>query len=488
MRPTAARRVTSSRDDGSSVQDRGSPAAVPAASSRSVEAGCSAEAGGSAISRLSVRTIQPSLKRSCESRSNRQLATTFSSIASGKRSSGGSRMPPVAASGEIEGDAGPAVEGRAAEDGGMEKASGRSGSVLTPKNGHFYPIKTGFHRLNRGLPADNRILRGFPNIPKLPLSMKPLPGAPSQSDDKLTSVQPGPPPRNVWKNLPACPPGRFPPLQRIVIFSMNLPGRSPARVDGSAASPAFPRSSERRHATCMPPVFLDNNSQSETESVNCRPQRAKMAQKTGADAHLDLPHDPSQDSPSQDSPSPYSFSPYSFSLRPRLVLDGLVLDGLVLDGRLLTGWFRRLDSWCREVRAPQANVRPCGARRCKATFRRGKSLDPWPFRPVRCLLERSCPLGNFFPRCSSACLRGPSSPEAFLPRPRIAGRPDDSRRLSGPGWQQPRPMSPPRKKGSSGDAPVRPTSHACSLDPPNAPGTSGGWKRRTTPRPAHASA
>jgi len=262
---------------------------------------------------------------------------------------------------------------------------------------------------------------------------------------------------------------------------MTLPGCSPARVACSANSAEFSKSLECRHETCMPPVFLENNSQSENESVSCRSQWAKIVRKTGDDAPQDLPHRFSSYRFSSYRLFPYRLSPGRVSqdclaLRPEL------LPELLFDGWLLTGLIRRLDSWCREVRAPQANVRPCGARRCKATYRRGKSIDPWPFRPVR------CPLGSFFPRCSSACLRGPSSPEASLPRPRIAGRPDDSCRLSGPGGQQPRPMFPPQKKGSSGDAPVRPASHACSLDPRNAPGTSGGWKRRTKPRPTHASA
>jgi hypothetical protein len=77
-----------------------------------------------------------------------------------------------------------------------------------------------------------------------------------------------------------------------------------------------------------------------------------------------------------------------------------------------------LESWCCEEREPQANARPCGVRRWHPASWLRTSANPWPLRPVGCWS------GNLFPSRSSACLRTSCSPEALLPRPRTAGRPD----------------------------------------------------------------
>ena len=56
---------------------------------------------------------------------------------------------------------------------------------------------------------------------------------------------------------------------------MNLPGGSPSRACFAAPSPAFSHSPCPRHGTCIAPVFLDKNSQSHNESVDCRGPLAK---------------------------------------------------------------------------------------------------------------------------------------------------------------------------------------------------------------------
>ena len=298
---------------------------------------------------------------------------------------------------------------------------------------------------------------------------------------------------------------------------MYLPECSRARVGCAAFRAASAKPIVPRHGTCIAPVFLEKNSHSFTESVNCEPRGQKTLRKRGFLPRLDGRPRDGRFSTARVGPSQRGRLPPDPPVRNRPLLQERFRDGRFAPGGrrcmpqpwLLTGWFQsvsvqgqvvalerfdsrrldlRLDSWCRKVPASQANVRPCGVRRCGVTFRLGKPLDPWPFRPVRCPLGGRCPSGSPSPSCSSACLRGFSSPEASLPRPRIAGRPDRLHRPAGTGWHQSRPTSPPRKQGPSGDAPDRPHSPACSLDPRTAPGASGGWKRRTKHRPPHASA
>jgi hypothetical protein len=103
-RPTAERSCTSSRVSASIVHDCGPPPTGAAAS---------AETGSSAMTRLLVSTIQPSLNRSRPSRSNRAAASTVSPAAS--VTSGQGRPFPGEAAG------GAAVEGVA----GRSMVSGR---------------------------------------------------------------------------------------------------------------------------------------------------------------------------------------------------------------------------------------------------------------------------------------------------------------------------------------------------------------------------
>lgn len=72
---------------------------------------------------------------------------------------------------------------------------------------------------------------------------------------------------------------------------MNLPGGSSRRTRFAAMPPAFPRSSRSRHGTCIAPDFLDGNSQSQSESVNCRGPRAKSDDFCGAAGCCKCPRD-----------------------------------------------------------------------------------------------------------------------------------------------------------------------------------------------------
>lgn len=63
---------------------------------------------------------------------------------------------------------------------------------------------------------------------------------------------------------------------------MNLPGGSPRRPRFAAKPPAFACSSRHRHATCIAANFLDGNSQSPSESVDCRGPVAKTVDSHGS--------------------------------------------------------------------------------------------------------------------------------------------------------------------------------------------------------------
>ena len=130
MRPTADRSCTSSRVLASIAHERGPPAlpAPPAA-----------KAGSSAITRLLVSTIQPSLNRNSASRSKRPIASTVSSGATTTAPSQGRPSPAGSAgkspSGRLEGGVVIGGGGAAVRRAGGERVKTLNFRLLRPVKG-----------------------------------------------------------------------------------------------------------------------------------------------------------------------------------------------------------------------------------------------------------------------------------------------------------------------------------------------------------------